>query len=103
MSQLHSQFNYSLCQASPIIGDVCRTVNVDDDGIEHVTFPSVDYLAIVRSNGSVSDWSLSGLLKAGINPSFPIATGLNTRIEGVSVIQQASAIADSLLSENSNE
>ena len=100
MSALHKYFDKNVNQASPVQVDLQRIVNYDEDGNEFVTYVPVDYPAIIERNGEVQDWSLASLLKAGINPNFPIRTGLNTRLEGIEVINDAAAYADSLVSEN---
>ena len=102
MSVLKMYFNPKVNQCSPVIGDVQRVVSHLDDGTEVITFVPVDYPAIQRSLGSVDDWSLSALLKAGIDPNFPIHTGNNTRLEGIDVLSQFEAEADAILNENNN-
>lgn len=94
-------FNDKLCVCSPLQKDYARKVNYDEDGVEYIVYEEVDYPALLRSNGFVGDWNLNNLLKAGINPDFPIHTGLNTRIEGVAVIQDAAATLDSILADES--
>lgn len=106
MSVLSSQFDKSVVQASPVQKDFARTVNYDENGNEIVTYVEVDYPSIQQSLGSVEDWSLSALLKAGINPNFPIHTGNSTRLDGLSDLGQFSAEADAILAEadaDSNE
>lgn len=100
MSQLKVAFDYSCNQFSPVKGDVQRTVSIDENGKEYVEFLPVDYPAIIKSNGKVTDWQLSKMLAAGISPAIPIHTGLGTRIEGVDVINQAVAAADEIISES---
>lgn len=103
MSVLTNLFDHSKVYESSVKEDLQRVVNYDSEGNEHVVYEPIDYKKIVESNGSALDWSISTLLKAGINPNFPIHTGLNTRLDGIGVIQDASAIADSILSETTNE
>lgn len=86
---------------SPLQKDFNRVVNYDENGNEYLTWEEVDYPSIQASHGFVSDWSLDSLLKAGIDPGFPIHTGLNTRLEGIGVVNNAVSIADEILSENS--
>lgn len=92
-------FDKSVPKSSPIQKDYNRIVNYDEDGNELITYEEVDYPSIQESNGSVEVWSLNALLKAGVNPNFPIHTGNNTRLEGLNALNQAVAIADSILAE----
>lgn len=103
MSVLDSYFNMSLDQCSPVFPDVIRVVRRDEDGREFNVYEPIDYPSIQKKNGSSSDWSLSNLLKAGINPDFPIHTSNAVRLEGLNTVRQAESIADSLLNEDSNE
>lgn len=100
MSVLSAYFDSSLNQASPVQKDFNRVVNYDENGNEYITWEEVDYPSIQAANGLVSDWSLDSLLKAGIDPGFPIHTGSPTRLEGIGVINNAAAIADEILSES---
>lgn len=97
MSVLKKLFCPEVDQRSPIQVDLQRKSVVDKEGNELITFEPIDYSKLIKSNGSVSDWSLNALLAAGIDPNFPIHTGLNTRIEGVSVIKDASDMLDVIL------
>lgn len=85
MSVLISYFDKSVNQASPVQKDVVRTVKRDVDGSEIILYPEVDYPKLQESNGYVGDWSLTNLLKAGINPDFGIRTAVVDRLslEGV--------------------
>ena len=104
LSYLEQHFDYDSNQCSPVRPDFERVVSYDSDGNEFVTWQKVDYSVIQSKNGVASSWSLNNLLKAGVNPDFPIHTGNPTRIEGVGVVADASAIADSILNESkSNE
>lgn len=100
---LTKNFSYEVDQFSPVQEDFSRKVQYDEDGIEHIVFVPVDYPAIQASFGFVSDWSLNALLAAGVNPNFPISTGLNTRLEGVDVLAQFDSVADSILNDESNK
>lgn len=101
MDVLFKNFSYDIDQHSPVLEDVSRIVQYDEDGNELVSYLPIDYPKIQASFGSVLDWSLDALLKAGINPNFPIHTGLNTRLEGVDVVAQYAAFAEDVLnSEN---
>ena len=92
-------FNTECNQCSPVQKDYDRVVNIDDEGNEYITYVEVDYPKIQQSHGSVSDWSLDALLKAGINPNFSIHTGLNTRLEGASTVSQFESSAEEILSQ----
>lgn len=76
---------------SPVQPDYNRVVNLDDEQNEFITFEQVDYPKIQSKHGKWNDWSLTSLLKAGIDPAFAIHTGMNTRLEGVGVIEGISA------------
>lgn len=99
MSVLKKYFDKKIHQSSPVQVDYDRVCNYDEDGKEFIVFEKVDYPKIQKANGRVKDWTLDALLAAGINPNFPIHTGYNTRIEGVDVINQASAVADEIFAE----
>lgn len=98
MSVLKKYFRKDTSWCSPVRDDLVRIVNYDKDGNEKITYEKFDYEAHQKKQGTVDMWSLDSLLKAGINPDFPIHTGLNTRLEGLSTIADAEAIADSLIS-----
>lgn len=61
--------------------DYERVEKIDEDGNLYVTYVEVDYDKIRQANGSVKDWSLDALLKAGIDPGFGIHTSNTTRLE----------------------
>ena len=98
-SALARLFNYELDQSSPVQDDVARIVNYDEDGNEFITYEKVDYPKLQRSLGSVLDWSLSALLKAGVNPNFPIHTGNSTRLDGLDALTAFENMADEVLSQ----
>lgn len=100
---LDKYFSAGIDQSSPVQKDYDRKVNYDEDGNEFITWEEVDYPKLIRSLGSVSDWSLNSLLKAGINPNFSISTGNPTRLEGLGVIDGAQAYVDALFAENENK
>lgn len=79
--------------------DYDRVVNVDEDGTEHISYELVDYRKIQESNGSFVNWSLDALLKAGINPDFPIKTGFNTRLDGFGEMSAGAAAVGAALDE----
>lgn len=97
MSVLSKYFNKDVDQCSPIQEDRQRVVQYDEDGNEMVVYLPVDYPTFQASNGLVTDWSLDALLKAGVNPDFPIHTGNPTRIEGTDVLEQYAAFAEDIL------
>lgn len=103
MDVLTKNFSYDVDQCSPVQEDFSRKVCYDEEGKELVIYVPVDYPAIQASLGSVTDWSLNALLAAGIDPNFPISTGLNTRLEGVGVVEDFKALAESLLNESNVE
>ena len=76
---------------SRVCPDFERIVNVDEDGVEKISWQLVDYRKIQDSLGVFDNWSLRSLVDAGIDPRFGIRTGFNTRLEGDSVV--ASAVA----------
>lgn len=86
-------------QCSPVQKDYQRVVNYDDEGNEFITYVEVDYPALQESHGTVEMWSLDALMKAGINPDFGIHTGFNTRLEGVGVIDDASAYVEQMFAD----
>lgn len=102
MSVLSKYFDKSVDQASPVQKDFARKVNYDGKGNEVITYEEVDYPSLQDSLGVVQDWSLNALLKAGVNPQFPISTGINTRLEGLDALAEASALADQILAESNN-
>lgn len=103
MSALKNNFDYRVNQYSPVIGEKQRIVNYDAKGNEFVTYEDVDLQAIQKSLGSVKDWSLDSLLKAGVSPEFPIHTSYGTRLEGLKSVEDFSRVADEILSEINNE
>lgn len=104
MKVLEKHYDKVHCHGTPIQEDFQRVVKHDEDGNEFIVYEKVDYKKILESNGRVSDWSLSNLLKAGINPDFPIHTGFNSRLEGIDVLNDAiSDIYEVIDSETNNE
>ena len=94
-------FNYELNQESRSCDDFYQVEKRDEDGDIFTVYEKFDYPKHQASLGSVSDWSLSNLLKAGVNPNFSIRTGLNTRLEGASVVASAVASVDAMLNDSS--
>lgn len=103
MSVLKAYFNENVNQCSPSRGDLQRVVKYDEDGNEYIVYEEVDYPTLVASRGKVSDWSLNALLSAGIDPRFGIHTGLNTRLEGVDIVNQMSEQVDAIFAELEKE
>lgn len=92
-------FDFSIDQESPIVKDYARKVNVDSEGNEFITWEEVDYPKLQQSLGIWNDWSLTSLLKAGVNPNFPIHTGNPTRLEGFDTLTAFEDMADEVLAE----
>lgn len=88
---------------SSVKTDFVRVVNRDDEEREFISYEKVDYPAIIERNGTMKDWSLQSLLKAGINPDFGIHTVNNTRLEGFNTVQDAAAMADSIFAESEEQ
>lgn len=102
MSVLKALFNPKVNQQSPVQEDYSRKVDYDEEGNEYITYVKVDYPKIQQSLGSVKDWSLDALLKAGIDPAFPIHTGNPTRLEGLNELDRFAQFADELIAEQNN-
>lgn len=96
-------FNAEVKQQSPVQDDFNRKVQYDEDGNEFVVFEKVDYPKFQQSLGTVDMWQLDSLLKAGINPEFPIHTGNPTRLEGLDSINQYQAMADEIFAAENNK
>lgn len=90
--------NFNSC--SRVRPDYERVVNIDEDGIEHISFELVDYKKLQDSFGSYNLWSLESLKKAGINPDFGIKTGFNTRLDGFDTMNGAVAAINAELDKN---
>lgn len=69
----------------------------DESGNISVRYYDIDCAAIIKDHGSVEDWSLDNLLKAGVDPSFPIHTSPNARIDSFGELSTFEDIADALL------
>lgn len=98
-SVLEKYVNANARMQSPLIGDVQRVVNYDKNGNEIITYAPVDNSAIVKANGSANNWTLNSLLAAGVNPNFPIHTGVGTRLDGYADVANAAAEINALLDE----
>lgn len=103
MKVLKNLFNPNIDQRSPVIGDLERVVSVDEHGNEYVTWNEVDYSKLQKSLGSVNDWSLQSLLKAGIDPAFSIHTGYNTRLDGLNSLSAFEAESENIFKEMNKE
>lgn len=108
MSVLKKLFNNKVNQNSPIFKeDLVLTIKRGKDGEEKIVFLPEDCKKIQEANGTVDMWKLDTLLAAGINPaSMHVHTGLNTRLEGVGIVDEFSALAEEVLSadlENNKE
>lgn len=90
------------CQ-SPVQTDYNRQVEYDEVGNEIVSYVEVDYPKLQASLGNWQDWSLGTLMKAGINPDFPIHTGNPTRLEGLDELDAIVQSVDIMLNEQVNE
>lgn len=97
-SVLEKYFNSSVSHTSPVIDEVERKVDYDEKGNEIVSFVPVDTKKIIASNGKVDVWKLDNLIKAGINPqSMSIHTGLVSRVEGASVVNDFEKVVDAFV------
>lgn len=105
MSVISSQFNYELNQYSPLIDEYNAVARCDEDGKQEIVFEKADLPSIVKSHGDSEDWTLNRLLKAGINPDFPIHTSAPSRLENASEIleveKEVNALFDNVESEKS--
>lgn len=99
LNALSRHFNYELNQASPVRDDFVQVQRRDEDGDILTVYEKFDYSKHQSSLGSLNDWSLNSLLRAGINPSFSIHTGVNTRLEGAASVAGFAAEAESILAE----
>lgn len=89
MSVLKAYFDKNVNQESRVCPDYVRKVNYDKNGNEFITYEEFDSAAYQESLGSVNDWSLTSLLKAGIDPAFPISTTNPTRLDGFGEVMHA--------------
>lgn len=103
LSVLESHFDKSINQNSPCHDDYLRVSKFDEDGREIVSYQKADYSDLISSHGSVSDWSLDNLLKAGINPNFSIHTTANSRIESDADVKDVVAEVEAAISQSEGE
>lgn len=102
MSVLKAYFDKNVNQESRVCPDFVRKVNYDKNGREIITYEEFDSAKYQESLGTVNDWSLSALLKAGIDPDFHISTGLVSRLEGIDTVNSAVETLNSILESESN-
>lgn len=100
---LTRNFNYGLDQRSPALGELSRVEKHLNDGSTVVSYEPTDFDAIRSSFGSIDDWSLNALKKAGVNPDFPIHTSAPSRMESVAMLQDLVARGNALLDSLSSE
>lgn len=93
---------YFSIKPEPIRGDVRRTVT-KIDGVDIPMFKEVDYPSLTAKLGSADDWQLNKLVRAGVDPKFPIHTGQPTRLEGVNTVQEAVKMADEIIAETNSK
>ena len=97
-------FDTSVEPFSPVFGDVERKVSYDEEGKEIISFVPVDYEKLNAERGPVENWNLDALLKAGIDPSFPIHTGSAvSRFEGVNDINNAALEVEKLFADENSK
>lgn len=85
-------FDSSVPVYSPVVGDLERVVSHDEEGREIVSFRPVDYAELNKMLGFVEVWSLEAMVKAGINPAFPVHTSNSvSRLEGVGTLEGVAA------------
>lgn len=101
ISVIKKYFNPKVNQASPVIGEFGRVVETDEHGAEYISYQPVDCQKIIKSNGSVKEWKLDALLKAGISPeAMSVRTGNVTRLEGVDTIRSIESDLDAFIAES---
>lgn len=93
-SVLRNNFTPGENFASPVVECFEQKIDYDKDLNPVISYCKVDAQKIIDSNGKDSDWSLSVLLKAGINPSFPIHTSMNSRLECVGILGDITSQVD---------
>lgn len=102
MSVLSKYCNRDLNRCSPVQKSY-ELVRDFSDGREVKSFVETDHSKIIESHGSVSDWSLEALTKAGINPAFPIHTSApGSRTDVASQAEALSSVVDNLLNSESD-
>ena len=97
---LKKYFDPKVNQLSPICDDYVRVVKHDEKEAEHVTYEKFDSASYQQSLGPVDNWSMTNLMKAGINPDFPVKTGYVSRIEGTDTLLKANDYVETMMKEN---
>lgn len=92
-----SHYNKDFNCYSPVAPDFDRVVRIGPDNEELVTWEPCDNAKIVRENGTVKDWSLENLLKAGISPDVSIHTGSATRLEVANEVKDLALEIDKIV------
>lgn len=100
MNLLSRLYSRGICTVSPCVDDFERKVSIVD-GNEVITFEKVDNRQRVLANGTVAYWSLSNLIKAGINPNTGIHTSPSSRLDGLGELNLFGAAADQILNSES--
>lgn len=88
---------------SPQVVEYHRQEFPDANGESHVAYVKTDLNSVRVSNGTGDLWNLSTMLKSGVNPQTPIHTGNNTRLEGISQLNNFVETAENILTEKPNE
>lgn len=92
-----------ICSYSPLVVEYHRQEFLDANGDSHVAYVKTDLNRVRVSNGTGDLWNLSTMLKSGVNPQSSIHTGNNTRLEGISQLNNFVEVADNILTEKPNE
>lgn len=85
---------------SPIVQDYRRVDSFDDLGKAYTAFIPCSGKDVTLELGSVDNWSLQKLVKAGIDPNTGIHTGYATRLDGLNDLASLSNMADTLTSKS---
>lgn len=96
MDLLSRLYSKKVNTQSPCMDDYERKVSIVD-GNEVITFEKVDNRARVIANGNAAYWTLSNMIKAGINPNTGIHTTSTTRLEGMTELNRFNDAADEIL------
>lgn len=105
---LDSTFNRSLLKSDPVVPEIGRVVRVCDDGSEVVSYEPIDLASIKQSNGIASNWNISSLIKAGVNPEniqghSMSASRLDSQAAVSGVADQVDKFFDSIESSSESE
>lgn len=83
MSVLNFYFNSNVVQNTPVTDDYLLVHKTGKDGEDITELEKVDYVKLQRSLGPASNWSITALMRAGIDPkSLTPHTSSPTRSEG---------------------